>query len=113
MTDTHEIHAIVTRAFFCANHITEGQRFVFDLKGRLDATRSDANLCLGILAKLQPALLLAQDRAAEGQHPISPRFKHFDCFDTGIDHGGTGKVYVELHLVDKATGETVGPVVRA
>ena len=63
MTDTHEIHAIVTRAFFCANHITEGQRFVFDLKGRLDPVRSDANLCLGILAKLQPALLLAQESA--------------------------------------------------
>jgi len=52
MTDSHEIHAIVARAFFCANHITEGQRFAFDLKGRLDATRSDANLCPGILAKL-------------------------------------------------------------
>ena len=29
---------------------------------------------------------MAQDRAAEGQHPVSPRSKHFDCFDTGIGH---------------------------
>ncbi len=110
--DTLEIHAVVTRAFFCANHITEGQRFVFDLKGRLDPVRSDANLCLGILAKLQPALLLAQDRSAEGLNPISPRFRNFDCFDTGIDHGGTGKIYVELQLIDKVTGAAAGPVVR-
>lgn len=106
--DRHEIHAIVTRAFHCANHISEGQRFVFDLRGRLDAARSDANLCLGILARLQPAILLAQDRLAEGLHPISARYRNFDCFDTGIDHGGTGKVFVELHLVDRATGQRLG-----
>lgn len=106
--DRHEIHAVVTRAFHCANHITEGQRFVFDLRGRLDAARSDANLCLGILARLQPAILMAQDRLAEGMHPISARYRDFDCFDTGIDHGGTGKVFVRLQLVDRATGETLG-----
>lgn len=108
--DRHEIHAVVTRAFHCANHIREGQVFVFDLNGRLDAARSDANLCLGILARLQPAILMAQDRLAEGLHPVSPKYRHFDCFDTGIDHGGTGKVYVELHLVDRATGTRIGPL---
>ena len=102
-----EIHAVVTRAFHCANHIREGEVFAFDLSGRLLADKSTANLCLGVLAKLQPALLLAQDRLAEGLHPVSPSFGHFDCFDTGIDHGGTGKVYVELRLVDARTGETV------
>ncbi|MCC6007129.1 MAG: hypothetical protein JJU40_05590 [Rhodobacteraceae bacterium] len=101
----HDIVATVTHAFFCANHIREGETFVFDLKGRLDPERSSANLCLGIIARLQPALLLAQDRAAEGLHPISARYRNFDCFDTGLDHGGTGKVYVELHLVDRETGE--------
>jgi len=107
-----EIVARVTRAFHCANRIEEGQTFVFDLKGRMDAKRSTAPLCLGIIAKLQPAMLLAQDRAAEGLHPVSPTYGHFDCFDTGIDHGGTGKVYVELSLVDRRTGETVDPPAR-
>lgn len=103
----YEIVATVTRAFHCANAIQPGQTFVFDLKGRLDPERSSANLCLGVLARLQPALLLAQDRAAEGLHPVSPKYNSFDCFDTGIDHGGTGKVFVELHLVDRRTGERV------
>ncbi|TCT11580.1 hypothetical protein EDC22_104343 [Tepidamorphus gemmatus] len=104
-----EIHAVVTRSFHCANHIRVGETFVFDIEGRLLPHRSSANLCLGIVAKLQPALLLAQDRIAEGLHPISANFHTFDCFDTGIDHGGTGKVYVEMVLVDPRTGERVEP----
>jgi len=107
MEDRFEVVATVTRAFHCANRIEAGQTFVFDLKGRLDAQKSDAPLCLGIIAKLQPAMLLVQDRAAEGLHPVSPSFKNFDCFDTGIDHGGTGKVFVDLYLRDRLTGERV------
>ena len=102
-----ELHAIVTRAFHCANRIREGQSFVFDLKGRLLPHKSTAHLCLGLIAKLHPATLMAQDRIASGLHPVSPSFNTFDCFDTGIDHGGTGKVYVALSLVDARTGETV------
>lgn len=105
--DDYRIVATVTRAFHCANAIRTGETFVFDLAGRIDAERSTANLCLGILARLQPALLMAQDRASEGLHPVSRSFRTFDCFDTGIDHGGTGKVFVELALVDAATGERV------
>jgi hypothetical protein len=102
-----ELHATVTRAFHCANKIREGETFVFDMKGRLLADKSTAHLCLGIIAKLHPAILMAQDRIASGLHPISPRFNTFDCYDTGIDHGGTGKVYVQLSLVDPASGTTV------
>ena len=104
--DCHVV-ARVTRSFHCANKISAGETFVFDTKGRMLADKSTANLCLGIIAKLQPALLMAQDRIAEGMHPISGSFNTFDCFDTGIDHGGTGKVYVELTLVDGRTGEPV------
>lgn len=108
-----EVVAEVTTAFHCANHIRTGENFVFDLRGRLDAARSSANLCLGIIAKLQPALMLIQDRAAEGLHPISPGFKNFDCFDTGIDHGGTGKVYVDLYLRDRTDGSRVDDAAAA
>jgi hypothetical protein len=106
---SREIVATVTRAFHCANMIKKGEVFVFDLQGRLLAEKSSANLCLGIIAKLQPALLMAQDRAAEGMHPISPRYNSFDCFDTGIDHGGTGKVFVDLYLRDAETGARIDP----
>lgn len=102
-----DLVAKVTKAFHCANLIKDGQVFVFDLKGRLDPKRTNAPMCLGILAKLQPALLVVQDRVSEGLFPISPSFRNFDCFDTGIDHGGTGKVYVELELVDRETGDRV------
>ena len=93
-----EIVARVTRAFHCANRIEAGQDYVFGLDGRIDAARSSAPLCLGILAKLQPALLAAQDRVAEGLPALGPIARIFDCYDTGIDHGGTGKVYVELSV---------------
>ena len=105
--DECEIHATVTRAFHCANKIRVGETFVFDTKGRLLPEKSTANLCLGIVARIQPAVMLAQDRISEGLHPISPNFNTFDCFDTGIDHGGTGKVYVRMSLVDARTGEIV------
>ncbi len=103
----YEIVAEVTQVAHCANFITVGQIYVFDLRGVLDAGRSTAPLCLGIIAKLHPALLLAADRAASGLHPISPGWRNFDCFDTGIDHGGTGKIFVRLALRDRATGAIV------
>ena len=105
--DRYEVVATVTKSFHCANFLQEGQEFVFDLRGVLDTAKSTAPLCLGIIAKLQPALLLAADRAAAGLHPVSPGWQTFDCFDTGIDHGGTGKVFVRLHLRDRRTGEVV------
>jgi len=99
-----ELVAKVTGSHHCANFIRAGQTFVFRSDGVLDAAASTAPLCLGIIAKLQPALLLAQDRMADGLHPVSPRFNTFDCFDTGIDHGGTGKVFVRLRARDRISG---------
>ncbi|MBL8698332.1 MAG: hypothetical protein JNK67_08165 [Alphaproteobacteria bacterium] len=101
--DRYELVAEVTSAIHCANFITTGQNFVFDLRGLLKAEKSTGKLCLGILARLQPALVMAMDRAADGLHPVSPRWNSFDCYDTGIDHGGMGKVTVTMHLRDAAT----------
>lgn len=102
-----EILATVTRAEHCANFIRVGQTYAFDLKGRVLPEKSTANLCLGILARLQPALLMAADRASEGLHPISRGWQTFDCFDTGVDYGGMGKVCVRLSLRDAETGAEV------
>lgn len=102
-----DVVATVTKSFHCANFLRVGEEIVFDLNGVIQPDRSTAALCLGIVAKLQPALLLVQDRAASGLHPISPGFQTFDCFDTGIDHGGTGKVFVRLTLRDRKSGKTV------
>ncbi len=107
-----ELVAEVTGVHHCANFIRHGQTFVFRADGVLDAGASTAPLCLGIIAKLQPALLLAQDRMADGLHPVSPRFNTFDCFDTGIDHGGTGKVFVRLRARDRISGAFIEPEVK-
>ncbi len=101
--ERYEIVAEVTASAHCANFIKAGETFVFDLAGVIKPDRSTANLCLGILARIQPGLLLAADRAREGLHPISAGWHSFDCFDTGLDHGGTGKVTVRLRLRDVAT----------
>lgn len=105
--DRLEIVAEVTSAAHCANFIEVGETLVFDLKGRLKPDRSTANLCLGILARLQPALLMAADRAAEGLHPVSRGWNTFDCFDTGLDYGGMGKVCVRMSVRDARSGEPV------
>ena len=106
-TERYEIVADVTAAAHCANFIKTGETFVFDLAGVIRPDRSTANLGLGILARIQPGLLLAADRAREGLHPISAGWHSFDCFDTGLDHGGTGKVTVRLRLREAATGRIV------
>ena len=103
----YEVVATVTSSRHCANFIYEDEEFVFDLMGRINVERSTANLCLGMLARLQPALLMAADRASEGLHPISRGYYTFDCFDTGLDHGGMGKVCVRLWLRDVASGKPV------
>ena len=43
---------------------------------------------------------------------MSPRFNTFDCFDTGIDHGGTGKVFVRLRARDRISGAFIEPEVK-
>jgi hypothetical protein len=103
----YELVAEVTSGVHCANFIKTGETLVFDLDGVIDAQRSTANLCLGILARIQPALLMAADRAREGLHPVSAGWNSFDCFDTGLDHGGTGKVTVRMRLRERATGRFV------
>lgn len=105
--DRFELVAEITRAEHCANFIEVGQAYVFDLHGRIVPERSSAALCLGMLARLEPALLIAQDRARIGVHPISPSIQTFDCFDTGLDHGGMGKVCVRFHLRDRATSRKI------
>ena len=108
-SNRYEIVAEVTAASHCANFIKTGETFVFDLAGVIKPARSTGNLCLCILALIQPGLLLAADRAREGLHPISAGWHSFDCFDTGLDHGGTGKVTVRLHLRECETGRIIEP----
>lgn len=103
-----ELVARVTSALHCANFLKPDEEIVFDLAGRIVPERSTANLCLGLLARLQPALILAADRASRGAHPVSPGWQTFDCFDTGLDHGGMGKVCVRFALREIATGRVVG-----
>ena len=102
-----EIVATVTRAEHCANFIRVGETFAFDLKGRVLPEKSTANLCLGMLARLQPALVMAADRASEGLHPISRGWQNFDCYDTGVDFGGMGKVCMRMSLRDAESGEEI------
>ena len=93
-----EIVATVTHSRHCANFISENETFVFDVNGCLLPEKSSANLCLGILARIQPALLNIQDRINEGIEPLPSSLKFLDCFDTGLDFGGMGKVDVELSV---------------
>ncbi len=105
--ERYELVAVVTSVEHCANFIVADEEFVFDLRGVLKPEKSTANLCLGMLARLQPALVLASDRASYGAHPVSPGWQTFDCFDTRLDHGGMGKICVRFRLRDARTGEFV------
>ena len=91
-----EIVAKVEHARHCANFIKENETFVFDIDGKLLPEKSTANLCLGMLARIQPALMIAKERVASGLDPLPVTIPYLDCFDTGIDFGGMGKVTVKL-----------------
>jgi len=91
-----EIVATVQHARHCANFIKENEIFVFDIEGRLLPEKSTANLCLGMLARIQPALMIAKERVQAGLDPVPVSVPYLDCFDTGIDYGGMGKVTVSL-----------------
>ena len=91
-----EIVARVTHARHCANFIKENEIFVFDIEGRLLPEKSTANLCLGMLARIQPALMIAKERVEAGLEPLPVTVPYLDCYDTGIDYGGMGKVTVDL-----------------
>ena len=97
-----EIVAKVAHVRHCANFIKENEIFVFDLEGRLLPRKSTDNLCLGILARIQPALMITRERFRCGLDPLPVTVPYLDCFNTGIDFGGMGKVTVEL-LVRKAS----------
>ncbi len=92
-----EIVATVEHARHCANFIKKNESFVFDIDGKLLPEKSSANLCLGMLARIQPALMIAKERVQEGLDPLPVTVPYLDCFDTGIDFGGMGKVTVKLH----------------
>ena len=53
-----------------------------------------------MLARIQPALMIAKERFEAGLDPLPVTVPYLDCFDTGIDFGGMGKVTVELSLRD-------------
>ena len=93
-----EIVATVTHSRHCANFISENETFVFDVNGCLLPEKSSANLCLGILARIQPALLNIQDRINEGIEPLPSSLKFLDCFFLNFNEGLSSDFFRRLVL---------------
>ena len=50
----------------------------------------------GNASGIQPALMIAKGRVEAGLEPLPVTVPYLDCYDTGIDYGGMGKVTVDL-----------------
>ena len=83
----------------CGAGIEVGDNYVFDLFGTVKPEESTApNICTFALAPMVGFFYMSTDHATTGHDPVSIAALPFECLDTGIGHGGVGKVKFILHV---------------
>lgn len=92
----YKIIAEVIDSKYCAAGVKPGDKIV--VRGNtVNAQESTCPLCIGILGPLMHRVYEMMTRLAEGLDPNEMVFKYSECFDTGLDHGGLGKVHFKLY----------------
>ena len=92
----YKIIAEVIDSKYCAAGVKPGDKIV--IRGNtVSAPESTCPLCIGLLGPLMPRAYEMMVRLAEGLDPDEMIFKYSECFDTGLDHGGLGKVHFKLY----------------
>jgi len=94
----HKIIAEVIDSKYCAAGVKVGDKVVIGPGGgTVNAEESTCPLCIGLLAPLMPHVYLVWERLVEGldsNEMISP---YGECHDTGLEHGGLGKVHFKVY----------------
>jgi hypothetical protein len=93
----YRIIAEVTDAKYCFAGCKPGDKLVFGPQPLLNVEESTCPLCIGALAPMLERVHMIWDRLAEGVDPSEACFRHSQCVDSGLDHGGLGTVYFKVY----------------
>ena len=78
-----------------------GDRFVMTAGGQLISERCPKKMCLFALGPVSHVLPAISERIVSRSDPNFERFNIVQCTDTGLEHGGWGKVLMKV-FVEKA-----------
>ena len=104
--DDFEVVVEITSNERCGCGVTPGQIVVFDMRHRIKPEKSNAPLCMHLLAPVLAVFYMTFDRAAEGLNPVTSIWRFYECLDTGDDLG-KGKARARVYL---RTADTHRPV---
>tara|TARA_R110002110_G_scaffold10333_3_gene50708 strand:+ start:4828 stop:5349 length:522 start_codon:yes stop_codon:yes gene_type:complete len=104
--DDYEVVVEVVSNERCACGVSPGQKTVFDMRHRIKPEKSDAPMCMHMLAPILPIFYMTFDRASEGLNPLTRIWNHYECGDTGDDDGAS-KARTLVYLRRSDTHEIV------
>lgn len=85
--DDYEVVVEVIRNEGCTCGVEVGQQVVLDMRHRIKPEKTDATLCMHMLAPILTVFYMSFDRASEGLNPLSRIWTCYDCLNTGDDEG--------------------------
>ncbi len=110
--DDYEVVVEVVSNENCTCGVKVGQRVVLDMRHRIKPEKSDAVMCMHLLAPILAIFYMSFDRASEGLNPLTRIWTHHDCLNTGDDEG-LGKARTRVFLRRSDTHEEVTEPVLA
>lgn len=110
--DDYEVVIEVVSNESCTCGVAVGQKVVLDMRHRIKPEKSDAVMCMHLLAPTLVIFYMSFDRASEGLNPLSRIWTHYDCLNTGDDEG-LGKARTRAFLRRSDTHEEVTEPVLA
>mgnify|MGYP000892866529 CR=1 FL=1 len=85
--DDFEIVVEVVSNAGCACGVAPGQQVVFDMRHRIKPEKSNAPLCMHMLAPVLAIFYMTFDRGSEGLNPLTRVWRYYECTKTGEDNG--------------------------
>lgn len=110
--DDYEVVVEVVSNDSCTCGVKVGQKIVLDMRHRIKPEKSDAVMCMHLLAPILAIFYMSFDRASEGLNPLTRIWTHYDCLNTG-DNEGHGKARTRVSLRRSDTHEEVTEPVLA
>jgi uncharacterized repeat protein (TIGR04076 family) len=104
--DDFEVVVEVLEKKGCGCGVEAGQIVVFDMRHRIKPEKSNATLCMHMLAPVLAIFYMTFDRGSEGLNPLTRIWRFYDCVAQAEDEGA-GKARTRVYL---RTSDTHQPV---
>ena len=85
----------------CNSHHKVGDKFLFDGAGNLLTKKCPKRICIYALAQLPQLIFTTNELVYAGVDPNEIRFNRVGCFDVGVDHGGWGRIIMEIRIEER------------